>query len=81
MALLNVELGSYTLSDAAAAVLLEKLLDAYADGDQGEVVRLGGALVARLCERIVEEEARQEKRTYRPDPYDVAVDMLVEQAR
>ena len=81
MALLNVELGSYTLSDAAAAVLLEKLLDAYADGDQGVVVELGGALVARLCARIVEEEARQEKQVYTPDPYYVAVDMAVERAR
>ena len=81
MAFINVEIGNNSLSDPEASVLLEKLLDAYADGEEAEVTEIGEKFLSRLKARIVEEEARREKVVYTPDPYDVMIDRQIERSR
>lgn len=81
MAFINVEIGNNSLSDPEASVLLEKLIDAYADGEEAEVTEIGEKFLSRLKARIIEEEARREKQTYRPEPYDIAIDRAVESRR
>ena len=64
----------YTFEDAEVEYLFEKLLTAYASGNQEKTREIGRKMIDRMVERQDEEWENPERFTTEPDPHDVMVE-------